>query len=46
MHLDAGEVLPHNPAPIHIQVFQDKHPADATDQGIYTKTNLVSDWGA
>ncbi len=43
-HLEAGEVLPRNPAPIYIQVFQDENPADETDQWIYIKYNLVFDW--
>ena len=44
VHLEADEVPPHNPAPIYIQVFQDENPADARDQWIYIKYNLVFDW--
>ena len=44
VHLETGEVPPSNPAPIYIQVFHDENPADATDQWIYIKHNIVFDW--
>ena len=44
VHLEADQVSPRNPAPIYIQVFHDKNPADVTRQWIYIKYNLVFDW--
>ena len=43
-HLETDEVPSRNPAPIYIQVFHDENPADAADQWIYFKYNLVFDW--
>ena len=44
VYLETDEITPHNPAPIYIQVFHDKDPADATNRWIYIKYNLVFDW--
>lgn len=44
LYLDADEITPNNPAPIYIQVFWDKHPADPDERWIYIKYNLVFDW--
>jgi hypothetical protein len=44
VHLETDEIPSRNPAPIYIQVFQDENPADAANQWIYIKYNLVFDW--
>ncbi len=44
VYLETDEITPHNPAPIYIQVFHDKDPADAANRWIYIKYNLVFDW--
>jgi len=44
LYLDAGEITPNNPAPIYIQAFWDKNPADPDEQWTYIKYNLVFDW--
>jgi hypothetical protein len=44
VHLDAPEVVSHNPAPLYIQVFWDENPANPAEKWTYIKYNLVFDW--
>ena len=43
-YLESTEIKPQFPAPVYIQVFWDKNPADPTEKWTFIKYNLIFDW--